>query len=171
MAKLILNQQIVADTWTLLRDDNAALPKGDVIVSLARYFADNAHTERAALLARGSKLGVWLQPNDDPAILASEFAHLALIAVDFPTFKEGRGYSIAWLLRSRYGWRGELRAIGDVLRDQLFFYKRVGFNAYAVRADQDIQEALRGLNDFSEVYAGSIDQPLPLFRRRQVLSA
>ena len=99
--------------------------------------------------------------------MANEFAHLALIAVDFPAFKDGRGYSTAWLLRSRYGWTGELRAIGDVLRDQMFFYKRVGFNAYAVREDKDIEEALIGLNDFSDVYSGSIDQPIPLFRRRE----
>ncbi|RCS56471.1 DUF934 domain-containing protein [Parvibium lacunae] len=164
MAKIILGNAVVDDTWTLVREDSTALPTlpvGDVIVSLARYQA-----EKAALLARGTKIGVWLQPTDEPEILVSEFANLALIAVDFPAFKDGRGYSIGWLLRGRYGWQGELRAIGDVLQDQLFFYKRVGFNAYAVREDKDIHEALNGLQDFSEVYAGSIDQPIPLFRRR-----
>lgn len=165
MAKIIVGTQIVDDTWTLVRDDAAPLPAGDVIVSLARYQA-----EKADLLARGAKLGVWLQPSDEPEALATEFAHLALIAVDFPAFKDGRGYSTAWLLRSRYGWTGELRAIGDVLRDQMFFYKRVGFNAYAVREDKDIEEALIGLNDFSDVYSGSIDQPIPLFRRREAQS-
>ena len=91
---------------------------------------------------------------------------LALIAVDFPKFSDGRGYSIARLLRERYGFEGELRAIGDVLRDQLYYLRQCGFNAFAVRADRDVEAALRGLADFSDGYQASVATPLPLFRRR-----
>ena len=91
---------------------------------------------------------------------------LALIAINFPKFTDGRGYSMASTLRTRLGYKGELRAIGDVLRDQLFYMQRLGFNAFDVRADKDIHAAGQSLGDFSETYQGAVDQPLPLFRRR-----
>ncbi len=80
---------------------------------------------------------------------------MPLIAVDFPKFTDGRGYSIAYNLRKRLGYTGELRAIGDVLRDQLFYMQRVGFNAFATRPDRSIHDALKGLTDFSEAYQAS----------------
>ena len=84
---------------------------------------------------------------------------------------DGRGYSIARLLRERYGWRGELRAIGDVLRDQLFYLTRCGFDAFELRAGQDAQAALTALADFSEAYQSSVERPQPLFRRRVAISS
>ena len=86
--------------------------------------------------------------------------------MNFPKFTDGRGYTTARLLRERYAYRGEIRAIGDVLRDQLFSYQRVGFDAFALRADKDPVDALKAFEEFSEVYQASTDQPLPLFRRR-----
>ena len=80
-------------------------------------------------------------------------------------FSDGRGYSIAYNLRVRLKFTGELRAVGDVLRDQLFYLQRVGFNAFATRADRSMEEALKGLSDFSDVYQTSWDQKSPLFRR------
>ncbi|MGA9665176.1 MAG: DUF934 domain-containing protein, partial [Gallionella sp.] len=91
----------------------------------------------------------------------------SVIAVDFPKFADGRGYSIARLLRTRLGYRGELRAIGDVLRDQMFYMQRVGFDAFAARTDKDIGDARRGLSDFTFSYQASSDERLPLFRRVQ----
>ena len=88
----------------------------------------------------------------------------ALIAVNFPRFVDGRGYSIA-LLRERYGYSGELRAIGDVLPDQLQFMKRCGFDAFALRPDKDATKAAR-LNFFSQTYQAAADTDVPLFRRR-----
>jgi uncharacterized protein (DUF934 family) len=85
--------------------------------------------------------------------------------VQFPKFGDGRGFSTAALLRTRHGWRGELRAIGDVLRDQLFFMKRVGFDSFALRADRNIDEAVASLLDFSDSYQGSVEPALPAFRR------
>lgn len=90
----------------------------------------------------------------------------SVIALNFPAFTDGRHCSSAYLLRNRYGYKGELRAIGDVLRDQLFSYQRVGFDAFALRADKDPVDALKAFEEFSEVYQASTDQPLPLFRRR-----
>jgi uncharacterized protein (DUF934 family) len=87
------------------------------------------------------------------------------VAVDFPKFTDGRGYSIAYNLRMRLGYQGELRAIGDVLRDQLFSMQRVGFDAYEPRADRSIDDALKGLTVFSETYQASVDNRVPLFRR------
>jgi uncharacterized protein (DUF934 family) len=112
------------------------------------------------------RIGVLLRGDDDPKLLVPDLARLAVIAIDFPRFSDGRGYSIARLLRSRYGFRGEMRAVGDVLRDQLFYLKRVGFDAFELRGDQDAAAAVSALQDFSDGYQATADQPLPLFRRR-----
>jgi len=135
-------------------------PAGDVIVPLAVW-----REQRAALLARDGKVGVWLEGNEDPAAIAGDLAGLGVIAVNFKHFTDGRGYSIARLLRERYGCRGELRAVGDVLRDNIHYLSRCGFDAFALRADQNPQAALTAFNDFTNAYQSSVDQA-PLFRRR-----
>ena len=160
--RIIRDGAVVPDDWTLVTGDESLLPEGRVIVPLRTWLA-----RRSFFLSRaGMPVGVWIDGHDDPATLAPDLAHLALLAIRFPKFADGRGYSTAALLRSRYGFRGELRAIGDVLRDQLFYLKRVGFNAFAVREDKDIDDALTALKDFSEPYQGSVDPPLPLYARR-----
>jgi len=163
MPKLIKDRAVVDDRWTLLRDGStpAAVAEDDaVIVPLAYWLA-----HRDDLLARGD-IGVWLAPDDDPAAIAQDAAALPLIAIDFPQFTDGRGYSIARLLRDRHGFRGELRAIGDVLRDQLYALSECGFDAFAIRADRDAAEALAGLDAISGVYAATSRKPQPWFRRR-----
>ena len=163
MRQLIKNRAVVDDRWTLLRDAAtlADIPDGvPAIVPLALWLA-----HRDDLLAR-SDIGVWLAPNDDPAALATDSALLPLIAVDFPQFTDGRGYSIARLLRDRFGFQGELRAIGDVLRDQLYALAECGFDAFAIRADRNATDALAGLDDFAGVYAPTSRTPQPWFRRR-----
>jgi len=165
MPQLIKDRALADDRWMLLREAASLtdLAAGRaVIVPLALWKA-----ERAALLARGD-VGVWLSPSDEPAELASDIAALPLIAVDFPKFTDGRGYSTARLLRERYHFTGELRAIGDVLRDQLYYMRQCGFNAFAVRADRNLEEALKGLRDFSDSYQATVARPVPLFRRRTV---
>jgi uncharacterized protein (DUF934 family) len=133
---------------------------GHVIVPFTLW-----RTQREALLAHDGRTGVWLEPSEDPADLAALPPLPPLIAVRFPLFNDGRGYSTARLLRERYGFRGELRAIGDVLRDQLFELARCGFDAFALRADQDAQAALAAFGDFSEAYQAAVDRG-PLFARR-----
>jgi len=137
------------------------LPEGPIVVPLALWKA-----QRALLQNRGTPVGVWLKPDDEPGELADDVATLPFIAVHFPKFTDGRGYSTASLLRRRYGFRGELRAFGDVGRDQLFFLKRVGFDSFGLAPHRDPVTAIASFGDFSLRYQGSVDDPAPLFRKR-----
>jgi uncharacterized protein (DUF934 family) len=134
-------------------------------------------THRESLLAQARatpdtiKLGVWLDSHEDPALLAPDLAALSLVAINFPTFKDGRGYSTAYLLRQRYGYTGALRAIGEILRDQLFYLNRVGFNQFQLRANANVEEAIAAFQDFRESYQGSIDEPRPFYQRRHIALA
>ena len=163
MQRIIKNGQIIDETWQLLPKD-ASLDdirnSGDIIVPLALWVEHDR-----ALLARDGGLGVWLDAGEEIEEIADQLQHFQVIALNFPAFTDGRHYSTAYLLRTRYGYRGEVRAIGDVLRDQLFALRRVGFDAFALRADKDPQDALQSFADFAEVYQASADQPLQLFRR------
>ncbi len=160
MPQLIRNGALVEDRWTLVREvaSTAELSATKVIVPLAFWLA--AHDE---LRAR-SDVGVWLAPADDPALLAADTASLPLIAVDFPKFADGRGYSIGRLLRERFAFLGELRAVGDIQRDQLYYLHQVGFDAFVVRDGKDAQDALSSLRDFSDGYQLT-NRRTPWFRR------
>ena len=166
--EIIKNAAVVPNSWGLLRlDENetpetVVVPEGKVIVPLPVWQA-----QRETLAARLPDIGVWLASDERPEELAADVVQLPVIGVDFPKFTDGRGYSIAFNLRARLGFQGELRAIGDVLRDQLFSMHRVGFDAYATRPDRSIHDALKGLSVFSETYQASWDQKSPLFRRHQ----
>jgi uncharacterized protein (DUF934 family) len=164
---IIKNRTVIADDWSLLRlnegesADSVGIPAGKVIVPFSVWQAQRAQLQDRA------EVGVWLGSDAQADLVKDDLAHFAVIAVDFPKFTDGRGYSIAYNLRTRLNFNGELRAIGDVLRDQLFYMQRVGFDAFAVRADKDINDALKGLTDFSEKYQTSWDEKTPLFRRVQ----
>jgi uncharacterized protein (DUF934 family) len=179
MPKLIRNRRLTADSWLLLdREPERWLAPGedglvpdfpaaaDLIVPLRLW-----RLRRDDLLDRPGRAGVWLAPDEDPATLAGDLDRLPLVAVSFPKFSDGRGFSSGRLLRERYRYAGELRAIGDVLRDQLLFLARCGFDAFALRDDQDVEAALAAFDDFTEAYQGSASQPLPLFRRRLAAGA
>jgi uncharacterized protein (DUF934 family) len=163
--QIIKGNQIVADDWTVLRLEEGQEPAtvevaaGKVIVPLKVWQA-----QKETLAAR-LEIGVWLQSDERPEELKGELDKFSVVAVNFPKFTDGRGYSIAYNLRMRLGYTGELRAIGDVLRDQLFQMKRTGFDAYAPRPDRSIEDALKGLTVFSETYQASVDDNRPLFRR------
>lgn len=107
-----------------------------------------------------------LGPADDPALLAGAPAAVRVIAVNFPKYGDGRGYSIARLLRERYGYQGELRAIGAVARDHLHAMAQCGFDTFELREGEDAQAALTAFGDFSEAYQANAAQRVPLFRRR-----
>lgn len=164
MQRIIKNGQVVDETWHLLAKDVTldVIPNCDDIIVPLNLWREHAH----ALKARDGGLGVWLEAGDEIEEIADDLAHFQVIALEFPTFTDGRHSSTAYLLRTRYGYKGEVRAIGDVLRDQLFALKRVGFDAFALRADKDPYDALKAFEDYSEVYQASADQPQPLFRRR-----
>ena len=167
MPKIIKNQQIIDDPWQILKlaegesVESVALPDAPVLLPLAVWLA-----RKAEIISRGGPIGVWLESSEDPQAIAGDLEHFAVIGVNFPKFTDGRGYSSARLLRERYGYQGEIRALGDVLQDQLFFMKRCGIDAYAVLEGKNIEQALAGLLDFSETYQAAVDQPQPLFRRR-----
>jgi uncharacterized protein (DUF934 family) len=172
MAKLIRHGYAANETWQLLDAAGLQAWLGDglahdperigVLIPLALWLAQPQEHRDAA---RGA-FAIVLQGGDDPQALAADLERIPVVAIEFARFNDGRGYSIARLLRQRYGYQGELRAIGDVLRDQLFYMKRVGFDAFELRADQDVEAALAAFGDFSETYQAAVDQPIPLFRRR-----
>jgi uncharacterized protein (DUF934 family) len=166
MAVLIKERRVAEDTWQLLeRGAEGALPAvpagGDVIVPLGLWLE-----RRTDLLAYPGRLGVWLDSHEDPAAVAPDLGRFAVVAVNFPKFADGRGFSTARLLRERYGYRGELRAIGQVARDLLFYMAGCGFDAFAVREGESVEDAIAAFSDFSESYQSSAAQPVPLFRRR-----
>lgn len=157
---LIRNGAVVEDEWQLLREvPEQGLPEGPVIVPLA-YWQEH----RDSLRGR-APIGVWLASDQAPAALEEDLSLLAVIAIDFPLFTDGRGFSYGRTLRERYRYEGEVRAIGQFLRDQLHYLRRCGFDAFAIET-ADPTAALASFNDFSDGYQASIDQPLPLFRRR-----
>jgi uncharacterized protein (DUF934 family) len=175
MASIIKNRAIVSDDWSVVRaaEDGTlpaveALPAGKVVVPFALW-----KTSRDALIASrdAAEIAVWLEPDSEPADIVADFDKVALIAIDFPVFRDGRGYSIGRLLRERYGYKGEIRAIGDVLRDQVRLMYRCGFDAFAVREDKDIHDAMKAFDDFTVQYQGAVDDPSPLFRRREAAAA
>lgn len=161
MQALIRDGDVIGDEWVLLTalDDDDALPDGRVILPLEAWL------ERRSRGQVPTTAGVWLDSHENPAPLQEHLKTLPLVAVNFPVFSDGRGFSHARWLREA-GYAGELRAIGDVLRDQLFFMKRCGFDSFALRADQNVEHCLAAFRDFSESYQAAVDQPLPLFRRR-----
>lgn len=163
--QIIKHRDVVEDDWSVLRlaegenPDTVEVPEGRIIVPLGVWQA-----QRAVLSGR-PEIGVWLAPDEQAVSIRDDLDRFGVVAVDFPKFSDGRGYSTAFNLRRRLGYKGELRAIGDVLRDQLWPLSRVGFDAFATRPDRSIHDALKGLTVFSETYQASSDQPLPLFRR------
>jgi uncharacterized protein (DUF934 family) len=153
--------RVEKETWRLVERELAAdLPAGKLLVPLARW-----RSEREALAARIEPTGVWLEADEDPAVLGHDVFVLPHVAVSFPRFGDGRGFSTAVLLR-RLGYRGELRAFGDIGRDHLFALRRCGFDAYSLPAQRDPEAALAAFTEFSLSYQGAVDDPVPLFRRR-----
>lgn len=159
MRKIIKGKEIVDSDW-LRVDHEEALPNGNVIVPWKRWKA-----ERETLANRENKPAVYLEGDDSARELAPHFDDVAFIAVDFPKFADGRGYSHARILRDELGYIGELRAIGDILRDQVFYLARCGFDALEIREDKELEDALQGFNDFRETYQAAADTPKPIYRR------
>jgi uncharacterized protein (DUF934 family) len=143
------------DHWPVLGADADAPESDAVLLPLAGYLAQ----------PQPAAHGVWLAPTDDPATLAPHLASVPLVAVQFPKFADGRGYSIAHQLR-RLGYAGDLRAIGAVLVDQLFMLRRVGFTSFELRADLSTEAARAALARYSDTYQAAADGALPAFRRR-----
>jgi uncharacterized protein (DUF934 family) len=164
MQRIIKNGQVIDETWHLLPRGTTLdeLSNSDDYIVPLELWVEHSH----ALKARDGGLGVWLEAGEEIEEIADQLDNFSVVALNFPAFTDGRHCSTAYMLRTRYRYEGEVRAIGDVLRDQLFSLKRCGFDAFALRADKDPYAALQAFGDFSEVYQASADQPQPLFRRR-----
>ncbi|NWG47354.1 MAG: DUF934 domain-containing protein [Alphaproteobacteria bacterium] len=161
---LIRNGQMADDSFVKVGADTP-LPEGDVIVPFARLLA-----EAETLLARNARLGVLVSPGEDVDALKPHLPRLALVALAFPAFRDGRAYSSARLLRTRYGFTGEIRAVGNVLRDQLFFMARVGIDAFEVEKAGDAAGFSAALGEFSHVYQPSTDGRRPVFALRHAVA-
>ena len=155
MPRLIKNGAIVEDQWQPLNPDNDGPASSQQVLSLEQWLALDVKSGRA----------VQLEPGETPDPLFEHLTEIPLIAVHFPAFMDGRGFSYARELRER-GYGGELRACGQFLRDQMTYLHRVGFDAFQMADESELEEALASLEDFSEHYQAAIDEPLPLFRRR-----
>jgi len=166
MQSIIKDGQIIQDSWQVLRADSegqypAVAADVDVIIPLSLWLSD-----KAAWQARAGKTAVWLAPDADLQLVVGDLPSLPLLAVDFPAFTDGRGYSLARLLRERYSYAGELRALGDVWGDLLHYLWQVGFNAFEIKGGKGVETALSGYDTFTERYQSTHREPLPLFRRR-----
>ena len=168
MAQLIKNRAVAVDTWKTLElaegetPETVALPEGDVIFPLAVWQA-----RKAEIVSCHKRIGLLIEPDERVEDIVADLEYFIVIAVDFPKFVDGRGYSTASLLRQRYHYQGELRAVGDVLHDQLFFMQRVGFDSYALKDGKNLTYAIEaGFSPFGNAYQGSTSQPQPHFLRR-----
>ena len=154
MPRLIKEGRIVEDDWLPVDPDATSIGEGQVL-SLDQWLNSEEKSGRA----------IMLEPGQGPDPLFEYLQQIPMIAINFPVFTDGRGFSYGRELRER-GFTGELRACGHFIRDQMTYLHRCGFDAFQPAEETPLEDALAGLNDFSESYQAAIDQPLPLFRRR-----
>jgi uncharacterized protein (DUF934 family) len=157
MSRLIKQERIALDTWLPL-DPDITQPAPGQIGTLEQWLR----------LADKSGSAVQLESGQEPTPLLDYLDQIQLVTINFPVFTDGRGFSYARDLRE-HGYRGELRAAGHFIRDQLTYLRRCGFDAFQMADESGLEDALASLKDFSEHYQAAIDQPLPLFRRRMFL--
>lgn len=162
MGNYILDRKPAEDNWMPFTglEDPETLPSGDIYVPLNEWLE-----KRDDLLKRNNRLGVILENTDDVHLLKDDLERLALVVLQFPKMGDGRAYSQARILRERLDYKGEIRASGDVLRDQLFYMQRCGFNGFELREDQDMNSALKAFDEMTVKYQPAIDEELPIWRR------
>jgi uncharacterized protein (DUF934 family) len=157
---------VLENPWVLLPKDctleQAQASEGSALLLPLQLWLQ----AKDALQASGKSLAVWLDSDESVTALADSLKELPLVALNFPVFTDGRSFSNATRLRQYYRYEGEVRAIGDVLRDQLFYMRRCGFSSFDLRDSVKLEDAQRALQDFHDSYQGTVEQPLPLFRRR-----
>lgn len=158
--QIIKDREIVDDNWLHLEDE-AELVAGDFTVSLARWQA-----EHDTLSHHEAGLGLRLSGDDPLEEIVPDLSRFSLIVLNFPAFTDGRCYSFARLLRDRYGFKGEIRAQGDILHDQLFYMTQCGINSFEMANSNKLASALSAFDDFSENYQTTVLKPEPLYRRR-----
>ena len=150
---LLKRDRIIDDPWQRF-DDGSPLPSGiRVIVPYERW-----RKERAALMGRNGELGIVLASDQSPDLIADDLHRFTLVCLDFPKFTDGRAYSYARLLRARYDFAGEIRAVGTVLRDQILFMRRCGFDSFDIPDGVDAADWTIAFNDFSQRYQPTVDR-------------
>ena len=158
---LIKNGQPAEDHWIFLNDEDPLPAEGDVVVSLGRW-----RTDRENLGKRKSLVGVRLEADETAEGIGADAPQFALIALTFPKFNDGRAFSTARLIRERYGYQGELRATGHILRDQYLFMARCGFDAFEVEDTADLGAWADALEEISVFYQPAVDEREPVYRQR-----
>jgi uncharacterized protein (DUF934 family) len=159
MRQLIRRREIVSDDWRYADEDPQGRDRA-LILPFARW-----QQERSRWWLWDGRLGVRLGPADPVAALTGDFLRLALVAIEFGGIAEGRGYSQAQLLRKRYQFTGELRAVGKIQRDQLFYMARCGFDSFELPEGADLKAALTAFDDFSVAYQTAVDTGVSVERR------
>ena len=149
---LVKNGRIADDRFTPVADADALPAEGEVIVSLKRFLA-----EHDALLLRGTPIGVRLESNESPEALGERVHELALVVLAIPYFKDGRIFSWARLLRTRLGYKGEIRVSGHFLRDQIAFLARVGVDAFDITQNLSLDDFNAALHEISNIYQPAVD--------------
>ena len=157
---LIKNSMFVDNGFAKVSDEEG-LPDGALIVSLMRW-----QGERETLMQRNAPLGLRLQSDQSPELLGADVHHFAVIELEFPKFRDGRGYSYARILRERLSYKGEVRAVGDVLRDQWLFMRRCGVDAFEVRPGTRIEDFRTAMAEQTVFYQRSTDQHASVFELR-----
>lgn len=160
MRKIIRDQRIVDDNRLYLKADDAVPADGEVVVPLATFLKD-----AESLLARRGGLGVRIAAGEGIADIVPFLDRIDLVCLEFPTFYDGRSLSAARELRERHRYAGEIRAVGEVLRDQIHGMHRCGINAFDVREGKSLEDALLAFRDFSTAYQGDVHDPRPVYRR------
>ena len=160
MQKMLSHGAITEDNWTVLQMPVETIPQGNILLPLKYWLEQSAELDGQAGL-----VGVWLDSDEEVEALADDLAQLPVVALNFPKFVDGRGFSSARLLRDRYDYKGEIRAIGNVIQDQLFILQRCGFSQFCLADNVDLEAAAKSLNDFSDSYQTAADQDQPLFKR------
>jgi len=158
--------QVLNNPWLLLAKDSTletalAAPESHLLVPANLWLA-----HKQELLSTGKQFAVWLDSDQPASLIADELGQFQMIALNFPMFMDGRSYSTAVILRKHFRYEGELRAIGDVLRDQLFMMKRCGFTTFDLRDSVKLEDAQKAFSDFTTNYQSTVETPEPLFRRR-----
>ena len=151
----------VDDAFVAVPDEEPTPAAGGVILSLQRF-----QGEGEGLLAAGRSVGVRIKSDEQVEALAYDLPQLALVALDFPKFRDGRAFSSAMLLRERYGYTGEVRAVGEVLREQLNYMIRCGFDAFEPSDGATPQDIERAARLFRHVYQAAADDRPPAFIER-----
>ena len=158
---LIKDGRLSADRWHGYEDGAPLQPDIPAIVSLTRF-----QEERETLLKADADLGVRLEPGEHPEAIAADLDRIAVVALSFPSFTDGRAYSYARMLRERYGFKGEIRAVGNVLRDQYLFMARSGFDAFEVKDGETAEKWLAATQAITHAYQGATDARQPVWQIR-----